>query len=396
MYYYWEQSSDNVDEAMKLDNSHRVGGYKNTYCAEFDYKADMAMATYQLYMNTESCIDKNAFQVWFKDNSVKPNDPVVAYLNDEDVAPVTTIQLTLDTGEWFRYVIDCLPKEWHSYTISFDDFVCVDASGKPIETEVKLQSNHIVHMGFGFQYFYYYNDGTGKPDKNRPYPTYAIANPVYLDEIYFVNSDSTVIEEISSTIKPDPLNPEITYIDDFEGLDLEDPLTVFDNWQYATSHEANSMTPSSERFSEEVNGAKTLKMGYKGSTSVSYERATPLSSSVEARGFCIDIKTDGLATIYINMNWRNGGTLMKMRRTIRPNEYGNVAGWFHCEIGWNNFTYVNDPSSATHIRLATTQYIETMSFGITNTTGAESFIYIDNLKLSRSIAYSSDVINALS
>ena len=384
MYYYWEQSSENVDEAMKLDTIHKTGGYKNAYCGEFDYKADMQMATYQLYLDCEDCVDMNAFKVSFKDASVKANDAAVAYLDPEKVAADVTIQLTLDTGEWYRYHIPCLNKEWNVYTISFADFT-LDAGSQHTGDAKPLQSEKIVHIGFGFQYFYYLSDGV------TPYPTYAIANPVYLDDIYLCQAEGTSIVEVDETIKPDPLNPEITRIDDFESIATQEE--VFDYWVYNSDHEANSLTISDVVHAG--GGSKSLCMGYRGTTSVSYGRITPFNNSVQAKGLAIDIKSDGKATIYINLNWRNGGTLMKMRRVISPSEYDNSTGWYHYEFGFNEFTDSYNPGQ--YIRLNTAKNIETISFGITrgNNTDPASSIYIDNLYLSSTFAYSRNVISAI-
>ncbi|MDY6276422.1 MAG: hypothetical protein SPL75_02955 [Bacilli bacterium] len=382
MYYYWEQSSENVDEAMKLDTIHKTGGNKNAYCGEFDYKADMQMATYQLYLNTDECVDKNAFKVSFKDASVKASNAAVAYLDPEKVAADLTIQLTLDTGEWYRYHVECLKKEWHVYTICFSDFT-LDPGSQHIGEPQPLTSNHIVHIGFGFQYFYYLSDG------KTPYPTYAIANPVYLDDIYLTEASETSIVEVDETIKPDPLNPDRVLIDDFESLTT--PESVFEYWTYNTTHPANSMTPSDEVHAG--GGNKSLSMAYQGSTSVSYGRVTPFHSSVLAKGLSIDIKSDGKATIYINLNWRDGGTLMKMRRVISPSEYSNSDGWYHYEFGFNQFTDTSYPGKA--IRQTTAVNIETISFGLTGSMSAASKVYIDNICLWNTYAYSRNVISAI-
>ena len=129
MYYYWEQSVVNKDEAMKLDTIHKTGGSRNTYCAEFDYKADMEMATYQLYMDSSLAVGKNALSLWIKDASVKFDDPAVAYIPDDEICAEMTIQLTMDTGEWYRYIISGLKKEWHNYTLAFNDMMVRDADG---------------------------------------------------------------------------------------------------------------------------------------------------------------------------------------------------------------------------------------------------------------------------
>ena len=219
MYYYWDQSVVNKDEAMKLDTIHKAGGSRNTYCAEFDYKADMEMAVYQTYMDASACVGKTALSLWLKDASVKFDDPAVAYLDENDIAAEMTIQLTMDSGEWSRYVIPKLNKEWYNYTIAFSDFTLnneVDLFDEPNP----LSSEHIIHMAFGFKYLYYDQQG-------NHHPTYAIANPVYLDEICFTGATTSSTTEISGTIKPDVDNPNVVTVETMESYQ-----TTADNFAY--------------------------------------------------------------------------------------------------------------------------------------------------------------------
>ena len=85
-------------------------------------------AVYQIYLDTKEVKDKNALSLWLKDASVKFDNPEVEYLDDDDVAAEMTIQLTLDHGEWYHVVIDKVKKEWHNYTISFDDFELINGN----------------------------------------------------------------------------------------------------------------------------------------------------------------------------------------------------------------------------------------------------------------------------
>ena len=400
LYYLWEQSTVNKDEAMKLDNLHKAGGHKNPYCAEFDYKADMEMATYQLYMNPLAAAGKTAFSIWLKDAT--PNVPTdnpnysMYNLKDEDVAAEMTIQLTMDTGEWYRYVIDKVAKEWTNYTLAFNDMMVRDADGNIthngwfLENEASLfddpnplSSEHIIHMAFGFKYLFY--------DKNGEHrATYAIANPVYVDEIYFTDATETSVVEMDTTIKEDPDNPGVTTIETMEScLSDED---VFDYWSYGTDKEYNNMSLSNDVSSQ--GGEKSLKMHYQGSDSVSYGRVTQFAKSVTAKGICLDIKGDGVAKVYVNLNWRQGATLYKMRFeiTVAANK------WTHYEIGFSNFTDIN--GSAKTITANTAREIESISFGIVNSESKESElyasdIYIDNIRFLNDITYSAYTFAAI-
>ena len=370
IYYYWEQSTVNKDEAMKLDNIHKAGGTSNPYCGEFDYKADMEMATYQLYMDTEGCVGKNAFSIWLKDAAPLPDDPMLSYLKEEDVTAEMTIQLTMDSGEWYRYTIDKVSKEWNNYTILFDDFTLLN--GDTLFDEPKpLTSDKIVHMGFGLQYFFYDQQG-------KAHPTYAIANPLYLDEMYFVNATETSIEEVGGTIKPDTDDSNKVTIETFEGYSATADL--FENWSYGNNKDYNDLSLSDEVSS--IGGSKSIKMHYKSYDSVSYVRNTPFAKSVLAKGFALDIKSDGKATIYLNLNWRSGTKLYKMRYTLT----GLTTDWTHCEFGFSNFKDVEGSSKT--IAQANAKEIETISFGIVNSDYTASDIYVDNMRLLNNITYS--------
>ena len=377
IYYYWEQSVENKDEAMKLDSTHKAGGLKNTYCAEFDYKADMEMAVYQLYMETKNCADKNAFQIWLKDASVFTNPALFPNLKDEDVASEMTIQLTMDSGEWYRYVIPKVNKEWNVYTILFEDFECINADKFDEDELQPLSSNHIIHMAFGFKYLYY-------NAKGEHVPTYAIANPVYIDEIYFKNALETSIVPLDSTIYPDE-GGNTTTIDTFENY--ENSEAVFDWWWYNAEREYNLIELSNDVSSQ--GGSKSLKMQYKGSTSVAYARATELSSSVKARGMTFDLKGDGKATVYFNLYFRSGTSLLQMRYTITniPTE------WTHYEVGFSAFK--DQGGSTKTISRDYAKNIEYFTFGITNSDNTQSAIYVDNIVMDNVITYSTNTSSAI-
>ena len=379
MYYYWDQSVVNKDEAMKLDTIHKAGGSRNTYCGEFDYKADMEMAVYQLYMDASAVKGKNAFSIWLKDATPKSDDAVVSYLDANDVAAEMTIQLTMDTGEWYRYVIDKVNKEWSKYTIAFSDFT-LNNEADLFDEPNPLSSEHIIHMAFGFKYLYYDQQG-------NHYPTYAIANPVYLDEIYFVNASASSIEEISGTIKEDKDDPNKITIETMESYAANED--IFDYWSYGNEREYNEMALSSVVSSN--GGAKSLRMHYKGSDSVSYGRATPFASTVTAKGFSVDIKGDNKATVYINLNWRSGNTLYKMRYTLNLKNAGD--GWNHYELGFTNFKDIN--GSTKSLAQADAKAIESISFGIVNNDSSASDIYIDNMRLLKNVGYSANTVTPI-
>ena len=394
MYYYWEQSVVNKDEAMKLDVNHRIIGNGNKYCGEFDYKADMEMAQYQIYLNTEAVEDKNAFSLWLKDASVKfDGNPAVDYLDEQDIKAELTIQLTLDSGEWYRYIIPAVNKEWTNYTLAFDDLMIKDEeSGEVIHNgwfvdnksslfdEINpLTSNHIIHMGFGFKYLYYDQHGNHTP-------TYAIANPVYLDNICFTNAAETSAKVIDNSIKEDTDNPNRITVETMEKYSAN--ADIFDFWSYGNSKDYNNIALSDEVSSQ--GDSKSIKMHYKGADSVSYVRATQFARTITAKGVCLDIKGDSKATVYVNLNWRVSSTsLLKMRFTIRVMN----SVWMHYEIGFELFKDIN--GSQNIIASNDAKNIESISFGIVNGDGTESDIYVDNIRLLKNIDYDTNTKKAI-
>ena len=378
MYYSWEQSVVNKDEAMKLDTLHKNGGIDNPYCAEFDYKADMEMATYQIYMDTTAVQDKNAFSIWLKDASVKPDDAAVSYLKDDDVAAEMTIQLTMDSGEWYRFIIDKVNKEWHKYTICFSDFFLQNGDTL-FDNPIPLSSNHIIHMAFGFKYFYY--DESGKS-----HPTYAIANPVYIDEIYLTNASSSSVEELSGTISEDKDGSGRATIETMENY--QSTAEIFGYWSYGNNMEYNSIELSNVVSSQ--GGNHSIKMHYKGANSVSYARKTPFARNIQARGVCLDIKGDGKATVYLNLNWRvSASTLLKMRYAIT-----NIpTTWTRYELGFDLFKDI--AGSTNTIGLNDAKAIESISFGIVNSDNSDSDIYVDNLRLLKEIDYEDRIVTPI-
>ena len=369
IYYTWDQSAVNKDEAMKLDTFHKTGGLLNKYCAEFDYKADMEMAVYQTYLDTSAVVGKNAFSIWLKDATPKSENSAFNYLSNEDVAAEMTIQLTMDSGEWYRYVIDKVGKDWQKYTILFSDFELNNESDL-FDEPLPLNSEHIIHMAFGFKYLYYDQNG-------NHIPTYAIANPVYIDEIYLTNATKTGTEELSDTIKEDADDENRITVDSFEKY--AESIQAFDYWYYESSLDYNSMTIVDEVSSQ--GGNNSMKMHYKGSTSVSYHRVLPFASTVKAKALTLDIKGDGKATVYLNLNWRNGTSLIKMRYVLT-----NIpTTWTHYELGLALFKDVNGSNKV--ILEDYVPDIETISFGITNGDNSESDIYVDNIVFRKDLTY---------
>ena len=116
----------------------------------------------------------------------------------------------------------------------------------------------------------------------------------------------------------------------------------------------------------------------------------PQYSILHLKGFALDIKSDGKATIYLNLNWRSGTKLYKMRYTLT----NPSTGWMHYELGFSNFKDID--GSAKTISANYAKDIETISFGIVNNDYTASDIYVDNMRLLNNIGYSTATTTVIS
>ena len=369
MYYNWIESVENKDEAIQLDVSRKAGKAENPYCGRFDYKADMYPATYYIDLDTKAVKGKNAFQIWLSDQAVKPSGSVYSYLKDEDVTADMTIQITLDTKEKYQLHIEKVAKDWTNYTIRFDDeekFVLVNKE-QFFDNEKPITSDHIVQLGFGLQY--YYKDKTGKAA-----PTYAVSNPLYVDNIALVNADSSSIEKMLQYYIPEtPEGSGIYDIDNFESYNTTDDLSP----EWVNVNQTDYFELSNIVSSQ--GGTHSLKMHYPGVDSPSYGRYTMFSFNTKARGISFDLKGNKITKFIVNLNV---GT-RKQRFEVVPGDYGNSNDWYHFEIGFSKFTTPSG-SDGIAINRDNAKMIDTITFGMTHINwyhdegGYDA--YVDNIK----------------
>ena len=365
IYRYWDQSEGNKDEAIKLDTAHKTGGRSNPYCAEFDYKADMEQAIYQVYMDTTAVTaDKKAFSIWLKDASMKSDNPVASAVDEEAVTAVMDIQLTMASGEWYRTTIKAVSKEWTRYVIPFASFELFNEKSLT-DKPLPLTGNKIIHMAFGFAFKY-------------PVPTYAIANPVYIDEIYFTDETEASTEFLPGTLRPDTADDSKITIDTFD--DYTNDEDMLDNWSKALNSENHALALSTEQKSSQ-GGTKSLSLQFKGKTELEYVRKTPFSRSSTARGVAIDIKAPVGTVVYFYLNVLSGKKTIKMRATI----VSNNEKWMHYEIGFDLF----EDKAGTTISIAETDIkaIDNLSLSIFDSLHESpddpSLLYVDNIRLLR-------------
>lgn len=358
-YAHWESSVENKDEAILLNSQEKFAKAGNVNTGQFAYKSDMSMAYYDIYTNVEFK-GGNALKINIKDASVlKSGEPIVSYLDPDDVTATFVMQLALSDGRWYRYTIEKAPKKWTEYVVTFDDFDL--NQGVEYEDSIPFISENVVNFAFGLQYFYY--DSTGKA-----YPLYTESNPVYVDDIMFTNASETKITKLENELHP---VDGITTIDTFE---YESNNQLLAHWMPLNGLEYEHIELSDEVSSQ--GGSHSMKLDYKGIASPSYATYPTFGNDVKAKALQFDFKGDGVATLYINLYVRSGTTLKQYRHTI--NSLSNV--WNHYVIGLDKTLFAPLTSGDPALTIDSIRSIQRITFGIVGTSSNLSSIYVDNIK----------------
>ncbi len=365
-YYNWNLTDSNKDEYISIDSSAiaRVGN--NVNCAKMLYKSDMGIAGYHIMCST-SVTDFSSVSLWLKDNSLKKEAYGLTYL--DDVTADTIIQITLRTGEQYRYYFPSISKEWKSYTIAFSDFV-LDNAGDFKETPNPLTSNLIANFAIGFQYYYFLEDGVTR------YPVYQPDNAVYVDTISFGHEQVTTVSDLGGVISPDADDANNITIDKFN---YQSSREFSYNWYVAKESESGTSLELSNDTPHNDNGS-SMKIGYKYlCASPSIRRDVSMNASCKAKGMILDLKGDGAGKVYINI-YLNDSSQFRY-------EFVPSASWVKYTIGFNNFSKIS--GSTTSISSKRVPNIVAITFGVTNYSASEyilSAIYVDEIYLNYDIA----------
>lgn len=376
-FYQWQMSTDNKDEFVGLDKLKKLGT-GNTQCGVLTYKSDMSPATYYLPIKVEK-EDANAISVWLKDDSVLSDNSSLTYL--KSVGAHCQIAIRLVTGEIYVYSIEKLTKTWNEYTIPYEAFAPTAETnfGNPIKNE------NITHVGFVLSYMYYNASGS-------PVPVYTMSNRVYMDNYKMVNasfSEPQIVEK-EKAITVDLDNPTQAIFDDAEKY--ETTADVLGIWGYGNALLTNNIELGDDVSS--VGGTHSIKMNYQGSNSVNYLLPTTMdmniADSFSSKGLTLDIKGDNQATVYVNLYLMIGTSTYQVRKNL-----AQVAdSWNRYEIGFDNFVDYTAPTGST-VTAKNIVYLNKITFGITNSTGNASAIYVDNIRLSNAYSRSHLLISSL-
>ena len=362
LYQNWETSSANKDEGIFLETDKRYTDGVNTCAGRFTYKADMSMATYDVYTDVKVS-GLNAIKLWIKDASIATTSAPFGNYTGDDVAAKVTLQIVLKDGRWYRYEIAKAPRLWTEYTIPFAQFKL--NSGSPYATDA-LESQNVINFAFGLEYKYKYN--------GKEYPTYAMDNPVYMDNIMF----ASVAENANVTTKQ--LDKELTQ--DANGY------TLIDNFEYENNTAlacrwfgVNGQEYENFELSNDVSAqgqTHSMKLDYKFKDSPAYATYPIIGKNVQARALIFDLKGDDVATVYVNIYIRDGKNLKQYRATIA----NPVSTWKRYVLGLGSQIFEVRTSGASDLNYKLILNLEKITFGIvkTSTPDEVSSIYVDNMK----------------
>ena len=357
-YENWETSFSNKDEGIFLVDEDKFNNGTNVLSGQFNYKSDMAMATYDIYTDVK-VEGLNAIKFWIKDRSSKSDDGKFSSLTDDDVAPTFDVEISLNDGRTYRYVIDKAPRKWTEYIIPFTEFTIIE--GIESEASKPLESQNVINFKIGMQYFYYYT----YQGNQIAYPVYKQNNPVLVDTIMFANSNELNITQLEKEVHMDENG--VTKVDDFEYATQEE-LDLY--WFKQSNLDYENIALSDEVSSE--GGNHSVKLDYKGSTSVSYVSYPLVGRDVQCKAISLDVKGDNVCALYINLYVRNGDSIVQHRYIIN----NPTTDWTRYVIGFNNF------NGSPGLGAKSLQDLQRISFGIVNTASSElSSINIDNIEL---------------
>ena len=374
MYFIWEESYKNKDEYMTLNTANKVGGNNNPYCGQFEYKADMEPAIYELPVKTTESF--SALSIWLKDASLV--DSRIHYLEAVNVDLI--IYAEMETEEIYAYEIPVVDKIWNEYVIPFASFSLTNRDYLPFIPN-PLSSGGITRIGISLQY--YYMDSTGQVEN----PLYTDDNVVYIDNMYYTH-DTVASKTLREKVIV--MDGDLAPIDDFESYANNDELenVWIDGRDYSYQHKELSTDVSSE------GGHKSMALSFKAdSDSPSYLIAPAIDRSVNCSGIRFSLKCAKSIKVFFNLYMKIGTSNTQYRITL---DSINTA-WTEYTIALSNNNFEKISGTSIELSGAYIKNIYRISFGMSfyDGTYAKYQLLVDNVYFDNTIpagTYSTRVI----
>ncbi len=349
VYYKWETSTANKDEAISLYNEPAISA-KN-HAAKLYYKTDLPEAEYKV--NFDSVDGYTAIEIYAKD----------VFSGSSTRGTKMMVYLYGGPNELYSYKVDKLDKEWTCYTIPISKFTITENSFG----SQHIACENITGISLAFSYSY---SGT---------PKYNSGNYVCVDNIRFANATEYSKKEVSVKIKM--ANSNYAIISDFDA-DTEDTL----KWTSDSGASYISLALADETASGE---GKSLKMGYKTKMEAAYYVSMAVDSSVRAKGLTFKMKGDAynskaVIVIYVSAN----NQTYKFQKEVT----GISTDWTTYSIGFNAFTKTEGDDSFTwsdsQAKCITEVLINYKNYDAAGYYASQ--IYLDDVILDNTITLSTD------
>lgn len=369
LYLIWDESYKNKDEYMSLNSNNKVGGADNPYCGQFEYKADMEPAVYELPLELGNQTFES-LSIWLKDASIL-DSRAPAHI-DEVIADLT-IYLELAGGEIYGYHLTELDKVWREYVLPFDSFELTNIDYLPF-VPTKLKEGKIVRFALSFQYFYLQEDGkTG-------YALYTDDNKVYADNICFGHDSiyQTTIRE-----KLIEMTGNVAIADDFESY--ADTAAINEVWVNGSDLTFQSIGLSNQVSSE--GGTKAMSLRYKcDSDSPKYFLNPAFAKDVTATGVRFSLACNKSIKVFFNLYFMIGSSVTQYRYTIESIS----TAWTEYTLSFDRFEKISGSTLAFDENIVRKVY--RISFGAQryDNTYAYGDLLVDNIVFDKTIEASTN------
>ena len=358
IYYKWQNSISNKDEAMELNSEFAFGN--NNKCVKLGYKSDMGPAYYGVrFVNSVENFNAISFNAF--DYSTKKAE---AYFNHiESVSAKCIVSIFVNTGEEYIYTINALNRYWSKYVIPFDEFVLAEEYFGDI---TPLDIENISGVRIGFQYYYYLENGT-------PYPVYADKNPVYFDDLRFTNADEVSVSELATKLTPESDNEKVTIVDDFDS-------------KGASKNGFMWNCDKGEVSKQEDQDNNYMKMDYNGT--YTYNLDTLFESNCVGKAISFDLIGDGKADVIVEIELTRAGATSAYQYT-----FADVSSSLNrYVVGFDNFTKTSGTGSVA-LSSKYVPNITKISFIVKG--NEQSYVLIDNILLDANYAYDVSTITPI-
>ena len=346
MYYTWEMSSTNKDEAMALDSTNALG-MKNS-CGMFYYKTNMGEAEYFISIDAIEDNPYNAVEFYAKDFSVKKVQKDDGSWENVTVQAKVVVYLMTDNGVVYSFPqqelgeptvylagsngVSAVTDEWRYYKIPFSAFSRLPDYKKGSAT---VDPDHIVKIGFGI------SDKVNHFHNDKDYVT---GSAVAFDNIRFIVAEKAVFDTLETKLKPSSGNPNLTVVDDFDSNILRwEPKAGQESW--VNPELTNEVTASGSGYS--------LALPYKSGMDATYSSTIFVDESVEAQGIRFLMKATQASDIMPQVSfviYLKDGT--KYQYDLQDGEGTKTpvsSEWTYYTIGLNKFTKDNAGTQAFNI-----------------------------------------------